>query len=1399
MTEPNNPSEQDEKTTEHALPNPRSELIAALAEKHGAWLRGVAATLTSNSSDAHELVEETFQVAAQELDADAASGSVEVTLVQIAKRLSERRRSSVPNPPTDAKSEPSIEATSVDTTPKARVAPKAAPQQVVAMPTVWQGQRAMVFALLLTAALGALTVFVWSQESKGRPRTIPSGSFGRVASISRASSEQNGPSGLSVARAGAEARDVRSGSALTVDSVLRTDARTRARIELEDGSVLVLNHNTEVLLRRDNVRQMELHRGEIVANIAHRENDAHASIETPAGSIEVLGTEFVLAANEDVANVRVVRGAVTARSGGREAQVKAGEEGVLVKSGAPTVTPSVGLAAAMAWSDMTPDTNEPDAPVPGLGELRARRPGERGEGDRPLRLVNHDVSVNVQGAFARTDVVEVFRNDTDHELEGIYRFPLPADASIAGLALDVDGRMEEGVFVDSERAQRIWNGVIRHATPHPQNRPHEEWIWVPGPWRDPALLQWQRGGRFELRIFPIPAHGERRIAIHYTQAVGGHGGRRTYTYPLPHGVAASARAEHFTFNARIGNAEEVTVGGYDARAIQNGDSFELHYSRDGFEPVGDLLLEYKARGDGSELRTYAHPGTVDDGAGFVAFTLRPRLPASTESVPRDYVFVVDSSQSMYGERYTRAVRLVTRLVDNVDRTDRVGVLACDTTCAAFGDGMSYASADLSARADNFLRSRRPAGASDLVRALSEASRLATSSNTRERRDVHVVYIGDGVATIGERRVGSIAAEVERLRHQNHVAITTVGLGNDSDPLVLSEVARVGGGHYVPYVPGQRVSSAALAVLETTYGSTLQKPELELPACVHDVSPSVLPNLRSGEEVVLTGRFDCTGQEQLTLRGKVGGEEFVQHYPIDIARASNTANSFVPRLWARAKVTDLERLDRAEDRETIVKLSHDYFVMSRHTSLLVLESEAMMRAFDVDHTRNAIEWTGEESIVSGESEGTETVSVPTPDVGSLGSGAFSVNAGVGGLRSSAAGSASTADGVLSGDRGTRGGGGGRGYGEANAGAAFEAGFDDSDANGNERREAEPSRARQPTATDAPPPATRATPTPHIQQQGANSGRDVIESPMQEFRRVPPPRPVTTPPPPGRWMRRVWRTVREGNISNSTQPSSADIRLLSVSEEALRGSPDSRDRYRAAARAAARTGDLDRARALAEAWLGRDALDAEALTYLSDAVGRMGEGDEALRLLTGIVDLRPDDRALHERLMNAFRRTGNDAQACAFAVAIDEIDRRESTSSRASRCAGMATSGESMSGDVRVDASWSGGENLDISLITPQGTRLSWMGGRAQVFGRGAGSRSNETLGLRRATAGSYIVEIARTDMGAQQEGKRGDYTRGSVTITVLGESRSIPFTLMGARTVVGRAEVIVRRVPELVTM
>lgn len=310
----------------------------------------------------------------------------------------------------------------------------------------------------------------------------------------------------------------------------------------------------------------------------------------------------------------------------------------------------------------------------------------------------------------------------------------------------------------------------------------------------------------------------------------------------------------------------------------------------------------------------------------------------------------------------------------------------------------------------------------------------------------------------------------------------------------------------------------------------------------------------------------------------------------------------------------------------------------------------------------------------------------------------------------------------------------------------------------------------------------------------------------------PTPMRGPMPGngGRWMRRVYFKV--GDVAMSTTPDTRETNAVTTAESALSAAPDSRDRHRDLVRALSRAGNLPRAAEIAEKWLGRDALDPEALTYLADVVGRQGKRDEALRLLTGIVDLRSDDRTLHERLARAFERAGMAERACAHRVALAEIaaddaaalgaavrceralgrpdsSRRllESVSDTALRARAESASlagppADRRTGEITLDATWSGGADVDLTLVTPQGTRLSWMGGRTSVFAQDAASASHELLGMGSATVGSYVIEVVRARSGDAMP------ISGTIQVNAYGTRRAVPFTLSGERVVVGRVDV-----------
>jgi hypothetical protein len=234
-----------------------------------------------------------------------------------------------------------------------------------------------------------------------------------------------------------------------------------------------------------------------------------------------------------------------------------------------------------------------------------------------------------------------------------------------------------------------------------------------------------------------------------------------------------------------------------------------------------------------------------------------------------------------------------------------------------------------------------------------------------------------------------------------------------------------------------------------------------------------------------------------------------------------------------------------------------------------------------------------------------------------------------------------------------------------------------------------------------------------------------------------------------------------------------------------------------------------------WAGRDAFDPDALQARADLAARQGDRPRAIRILGGLADLRPNDRAVQVRLADLWDRAGNAALACEHRIALADMAASDaklvSSAIACARTQGMselasalrldttdkvresvdrllaapAASTPTVHGDVQIAASWSGGGDLDVALIDAQGKRTSWLGSatRGTVTVQDATSPRDETLAIAGLPQGNYVLEIARA------EGHdAGEVARGEVTLRLNGEVRKVPFTLTGARAELGTVRV-----------
>ena len=131
-----------------------------------------------------------------------------------------------------------------------------------------------------------------------------------------------------------------------------------------------------------------------------------------------------------------------------------------------------------------------------LGSIVAKVDGR----DVPLSVGYHKVDVEIHDQIARTTVEQSFVNSTRSRLEGVFYFPLPADASISGFGMWIGDEYVEADIVEKQRARAIFEDILRRR-------------------KDPALLEWTGGNMFKARVFPIEPLSEKRIRIRYTQVL----------------------------------------------------------------------------------------------------------------------------------------------------------------------------------------------------------------------------------------------------------------------------------------------------------------------------------------------------------------------------------------------------------------------------------------------------------------------------------------------------------------------------------------------------------------------------------------------------------------------------------------------------------------------------------------------------------------------------------------------------------------------------------------------------------------------------------------------------------------------------------------------------------------
>ena len=136
---------------------------------------------------------------------------------------------------------------------------------------------------------------------------------------------------------------------------------------------------------------------------------------------------------------------------------------------------------------------------------------------KPMQLRDLSVDILVVGQTAVTTMEMTFYNPNSRVMEGEFEFPLSDGQQVSRFALDIDGKLREGVVVDKALGRKAFEDIVRRGV-------------------DPGLLEKTEGNNFRARVYPMPRRGTRRILIAFEQELSQKNGQDFYFLPIANAV-----------------------------------------------------------------------------------------------------------------------------------------------------------------------------------------------------------------------------------------------------------------------------------------------------------------------------------------------------------------------------------------------------------------------------------------------------------------------------------------------------------------------------------------------------------------------------------------------------------------------------------------------------------------------------------------------------------------------------------------------------------------------------------------------------------------------------------------------------------------------------------------------
>ncbi|GAB1413434.1 marine proteobacterial sortase target protein [Candidatus Desulfobacillus denitrificans] len=550
-------------------------------------------------------------------------------------------------------------------------------------------------------------------------------------------------------------------------------------------------------------------------------------------------------------------------------------------------------------------------------ELQAMKPKEVQQGTLLLKsegttlavpAVATDAEIKVSGIVARAVVRQTYRNPFDTWFEGLYVFPLPENAAVDHLRMKVGDRIIEGDIQERQAARAQYEQAKSSG-------------------RRAALVEQERPNIFTTSVANIPPRGEIVVEIEYQQTLRYDSGSFSLRFPMVVGPRYIPGAPAEGQGAGTGwaqntdqvpDAARITPPVLDPAKHAPTNPVRLKVVLDAGVPLARVDSPYHAivqrelEGGGRivELAAGEVPANKDfeltwtpaashapqaalftEQKGDKRYALLMVMPPAKEvaaaRLPREVVFVIDTSGSMSGSSIAQARDALELAIARLSERDSFNVVEFNSYAKALYDDARPASAANRDNAVRWVRRLQAQGGTEMALALN----LALNGRENPGRVRQVIFLTDGAVGNEDGLFKLIKDKLGDSR------LFTVGIGSAPNSHFMGKAAQTGRGTFTYIGKIEEVKEKMGQLFAKIESPVLKGVDIAWPAgSLAEAWPKRIPDLYLGEPIVVSAEFDKLDGD-IKLSGLRGDTPWSATLPVATAREGRGMGV----LWAREKI------------------------------------------------------------------------------------------------------------------------------------------------------------------------------------------------------------------------------------------------------------------------------------------------------------------------------------------------------------------------------------------------------------------------------------------------------------------------------------------------------------------